>query len=52
MFSFQASSGWSTCKEDILDYHDVNGTDLHAILYMCEQNKTRLIEDCMKKIRK
>ncbi|GFT95905.1 hypothetical protein NPIL_501531, partial [Nephila pilipes] len=38
-----ASSGWSTCKEDILGYTDTNGTDSHAIVYMCEHNKTRLV---------
>ncbi|GFR05055.1 uncharacterized protein TNCT_384731 [Trichonephila clavata] len=42
-------SGWSTCKEEILGYTDSNGTDSHAILYMCGHNKTRLVEDCMKK---
>ncbi|GFT78938.1 uncharacterized protein NPIL_703381 [Nephila pilipes] len=48
-FSTEASSGWSTCKEDILGYNDTNGTDSHAIVYMCEHNKTRLVEDCMRK---
>ncbi|KAG8184879.1 hypothetical protein JTE90_016990 [Oedothorax gibbosus] len=48
-FSSEASSGWSTCKEDILGFSDLNGTDTHAIIYMCETNRTSLIEDCMKK---
>ncbi|XP_054716610.1 uncharacterized protein LOC129226054 [Uloborus diversus] len=48
-FSSEASSGWVTCKEGILGFTDMNGTDTHAILYMCEQNRTREIEDCMKK---
>ncbi|XP_015928115.1 uncharacterized protein [Parasteatoda tepidariorum] len=48
-FSSEASSGWSTCKEDVLGYTDLNGTDTHAIIFMCEQNKTRAVEDCMKK---
>ncbi|XP_055953290.1 uncharacterized protein LOC129989009 [Argiope bruennichi] len=48
-FSAEASSGWSTCKEEILGYSDSNGTDSQAIVYMCEHNKTRIVEDCMKK---
>ncbi|GBN93756.1 hypothetical protein AVEN_14328-1 [Araneus ventricosus] len=47
--SVEASSGWSTCKEKILGYSDANGTDSQAIVYMCEHNKTRIVEDCMKK---
>ncbi|KFM60931.1 hypothetical protein X975_19826, partial [Stegodyphus mimosarum] len=44
-----ASSGWSTCKEEILGLVDANATDTQAIIFMCEQNRTRSVEDCMKK---
>ncbi|XP_035213431.1 uncharacterized protein LOC118187343 [Stegodyphus dumicola] len=48
-FSAEASSGWSTCKEEILGLVDANATDTQAIIFMCEQNRTRSVEDCMKK---